>query len=150
MKQAAIYVRVSTQQQKEGDTIESQKALLFQFAKEKGVEIPSEWVFEDNGISGSILARPGLERLRDLASEGIIEQVFILSPDRLSRKYAYQAILMEEFKNNNVSVIFQNSPPPRMPQIICCSKCKACLPSMNELKLLNVLVGAKYIRQNKA
>jgi site-specific DNA recombinase len=113
MKQAAMYVRVSTQQQKEGATIESQKALLLQHAKEKGFEIIPEWVFEDNGISGSKLARPALDRLRDLASEGLFENVFILSPDRLSRKYAYQAILMEEFGRNNIAVIFQNSPSPK-------------------------------------
>ena len=55
MKQAAMYVRVSTQRQKEEATIESQKALLLQFAKTKGFEIGPEWIFEDNGISGSIL-----------------------------------------------------------------------------------------------
>jgi site-specific DNA recombinase len=115
MKQAAIYARVSTQQQKEGATIESQKDLLHQFAKEKGFEIIPEWVFEDNGISGSTLARPGLDKLRDFASEGLLDVIFILSPDRLSRKFAYQAILMEEFKGNSVEVIFQNSPTPTTP-----------------------------------
>ena len=115
MKQAAMYVRVSTQQQKEEATIESQKALLHQFAKEKGFEIPDGWVFEDNGISGSTLARPALDRLRDLAYERLFDRIFILSPDRLSRKYAYQAILMEEFNRNNVSVTFQNSPNSKSP-----------------------------------
>jgi len=36
------------------------------------------------------LARPGLERLRDLVAEGCIETLFVYAPDRLSRKYAYQ------------------------------------------------------------
>lgn len=81
MRQAAMYVRVSTQQQKEGGTIESQKALLLQFAKEKGFQITPEWIFEDNGMSGSTLARPGLDRLRDLAYEGLFDTIFILSPD---------------------------------------------------------------------
>jgi site-specific DNA recombinase len=48
--------------------------------------VPAEWVFEDEGYSGSVLARPGLERLRDLAAEGQIEAVLIYAPDRLSRK----------------------------------------------------------------
>jgi len=42
------------------------------------------------------LARPGLEALRDLAAEGQIQTVLIYSPDRLSRKYAYQMLLAEE------------------------------------------------------
>jgi site-specific DNA recombinase len=115
MKQAAMYVRVSTQQQKEGATIESQKALLLQHARKSGFEIHPEWTFEDNGISGSKLARPALDRLRDFASEGLFEDVFILSPDRLSRKYAYQAILMDEFNENGVKVHFQNSNDPVTP-----------------------------------
>ena len=115
MKQAAMYVRVSTQRQKEEETIESQKALLLQFAQSKGFKISPQWTFEDNGVSGSTLARPSLDRLRDYASEGLFDHVFILSPDRLSRKYAYQAILIEEFKANNVTLIFQNSPAPKTP-----------------------------------
>src|SRR5262249_5086004 len=102
MKQAAMYIRVSTQQQKEGATIESQKTLLLQHASKKGFEVHPEWIFADNGVSGSKLARPALDRLRDFASEGLFEDIFILSPDRLSRKYAYQAILMDEFCRNGV------------------------------------------------
>lgn len=112
MKQAAMYVRVSTQQQKEGATIESQKALLLQHAKAKGFEIHPEWSFEDNGVSGAKLARPALDKLRDFASEGMFEDVFILSPDRLSRKYAYQAILLDEFNTVGIKVHFQNSKDP--------------------------------------
>lgn len=112
MKQAAMYVRVSTQQQKECATIESQKVNLLQHAKEKGFEIHPEWIFEDNGFSGSKLARPALDKLRDLASEGIFGHIFIMSPDRLSRKYAYQAILLDEFKANGIEVHFQNSNDP--------------------------------------
>lgn len=112
MKQAAMYVRVSTQQQKEGATIESQKALLLLHASKKGFEIQPEWIFADDGVTGSKLARPALDRLRDFAFEGLFEDIFILSPDRLSRKYAYQAILMDEFGRNGLKVHFQNSNDP--------------------------------------
>lgn len=118
MKQAAMYVRVSTSQQKEDETIESQKAILAIFAKSKGFEIPSALVFEDNGVSGSTLARQSLDKLRDYASEGVFEYVFVLSPDRLSRKYAYQALLLEEFKRHNVKVFFRNSPNQDTPEEI--------------------------------
>jgi len=116
MKQAAMYVRVSTSQQKEEETIESQKEALLIFAKTRGFEIPPKLIFEDNGFSGSSLARPALDKLRDYASEGIIDHVFVLSPDRLSRKYAYQALLLEEFKKSNVSLIFRNSPNQKTPE----------------------------------
>ena len=115
MKQAAMYVRVSTAQQKEEATIESQKASLLKFAEDKGYKIPSQFIFEDNGVSGALLSRPALDKLRDFASEGLFDCVFVFSPDRLSRKYAYQVILTEEFKKNAVHIYFKSSPPSNSP-----------------------------------
>jgi hypothetical protein len=94
---AAIYARVSSEQQPEENTIASQTASLIEFAKGHDLEVPEEWVFEDEGYSGATLERPGLERVRDLAAEGQIQVVLAYSPDRLSRKYAYQILLIEEF-----------------------------------------------------
>src|SRR4030095_11268887 len=88
MKMAAIYARVSSDKQKEENTIASQTAALVAFAREHGYDVPGEWIFEDEGFSGASLVRPGLERLRDLAAEGQIEAVLVYAPDRLSRKYA--------------------------------------------------------------
>ena len=95
-KPAALYARVSSDRQKENHTIASQVAALTQYAETKGYMIPPEWQFLDDGYSGATLVRPGLEALRDLAAEGQIQTVLIYSPDRLSRKYAYQVLLAEE------------------------------------------------------
>ena len=73
MKIAAIYTRVSSEQQREEKTIASQTASLIEFAKSHDLEVLAEWVFEDEGYSGATLERPGLERVRDLAAEGQIE-----------------------------------------------------------------------------
>jgi site-specific DNA recombinase len=108
-KNAAIYARVSSDRQREQNTIASQTALLLEYAKAHDCVVPKEWIFEDDGYSGSILARPGLERLRDLASEGLIETVLVYAPDRLSRKYAYQVLLLEEFSRCGVETIFLRS-----------------------------------------
>ena len=86
MKTAAIYARVSSDQQKEDKTIASQTAALVAFASERAYSVPAEWIFEDEGVSGATLVRPGLERVRDLVAEGQIQAVLVLSPDRLSRK----------------------------------------------------------------
>jgi site-specific DNA recombinase len=72
--------------------------------------VPKEWVFEDEGYSGAILERPGLECVRDLAAEGQIQVVLAYSPDRLSRKYAYQILLIEEFARQGVETMFVKSP----------------------------------------
>src|SRR6201993_1069978 len=110
MRMAAIYARVSSEQQREENTIASQTALLIEFAKNHDLEVPKEWVFEDEGYSGATLERPGLECVRDLAAEGQIQVVLAYSPDRLSRKYAYQILLIEEFARHGVETLFVKSP----------------------------------------
>jgi site-specific DNA recombinase len=110
MRMAAIYARVSSEQQREAHTIASQTALLIEFAQEHNLEVPKEWVFEDEGYSGATLERPGLERVRDLASEGQIQVVLAYAPDRLSRKYAYQILLIEELARNGVETLFVKAP----------------------------------------
>src|SRR6201997_1790587 len=110
MRMAAIYARVSSEQQREANTIASQAASLIEFAKDHDLEVPEEWVFEDEGYSGAALERPGLERVRDLAAEGQIQVVLAYAPDRLSRKYAYQILLIEEFARHGVETLFVKSP----------------------------------------
>ena len=110
MKAAAIYARVSSDRQKKERTIKSQTAALIERTRLEGYTIPQEWIFEDEGYSGAVLVRPGLDRIRDLAAEGQIEAVLVHSPDRLSRKYAYQVLLVEEFARQGVEVVFIRSP----------------------------------------
>jgi len=116
MKMAAIYARVSSQQQREENTIASQTAALIEFATSHDLEVPKEWVFEDEGYSGATLERPGLERVRDLAAEGEIQVVLAYAPDRLSRKYAYQILLIEEFARQGVETLFVKAPQGASPE----------------------------------
>jgi site-specific DNA recombinase len=116
MKTAAIYARVSSDQQKEEKTIASQTAVLIEFARSEGYSVPAEWILQDEGYSGANLVRPGLERVRDLAAEGQIQAVLVLSPDRLSRKYAYQVLLLEELARHGVQVVFINAPRSDSPE----------------------------------
>ena len=116
MKTAAIYTRVSSTQQKEDNTIGSQVSALLSFAEEHGYVVPEEYVFKDEGYSGAVLVRPGLERVRDLSAEGQIQSVLVYSPDRLSRNYAYQVVLIDEFASCGTEVIFMNSPKADTPE----------------------------------
>ena len=109
-KPTALYARVSSDRQKENHTIASQVAALTQYAETNGYLVPPEWQFQDDGYSGATLVRPGLEALRDLAAEGQIQAVLIYSPDRLSRKYAYQVLLGEELARCGVELIFLRAP----------------------------------------
>ncbi len=115
-KSAAIYARVSSDRQKENHTIASQTAALIEYAQTHEYSVPPEWIFQDEGYSGAVLVRPGLEALRDLAAEGQIAAALIYSPDRLSRKYAYQVLLSEELSRCGVELIFLKSPAGATPE----------------------------------
>src|SRR4030095_5676245 len=94
----------------------SQTAALKEYAEGNGYSVPPEWVFEDDGYSGAIMLRPGLEALRDLAAEGQIRAALVYSPDRLSRKYAYQVLLAEELSRCGVELIFLKAPAGTSPE----------------------------------
>jgi site-specific DNA recombinase len=116
MTSAAIYARVSSARQKKDETIASQTAALRAHAEQLGVELPEQWVFEDEGHSGATLVRPALERLRDMVAGVGVDVVLCYSPDRLARKFAYQALLIEEFARAGTRVEFLNGPRGDSPE----------------------------------
>src|SRR5436305_14773790 len=93
--QVAIYARVSSEQQSEAKTIESQLSDLRAHVKALGLMLPSEQEFVDNGYSGSNLIRPALEQVRDVVAAAGIDQLYVHGPDAVSRKYAHQLLLRE-------------------------------------------------------
>ena len=105
---AALYARVSSEQQAKEQTIASQVEALRQRVRQDGLALPEELCFLDEGASGGTLLRPALERLRDQAAAGAIDRLYVHSPDRLARKYAYQVLLLDELKRCGVEVVFLN------------------------------------------
>jgi site-specific DNA recombinase len=116
MTSAAIYARVSSARQKEQETIVSQTEALRAHAGRLGLDVPGQWVFEDDGYSGASLVRPALDALRDLVAQVPVDVVLCYSPDRLARKYAYQALLMEELARAGTSVVFVKAPSGETPE----------------------------------
>src|ERR1700730_2320756 len=96
MNRVALYARVSSEIQEKEATIESQVAQLREAAQKQGDVIIQE--YRDDGFSGDLLARPGLDRLRDDATKKLFERVLILSPDRLARKYIWGQVVADELK----------------------------------------------------
>jgi site-specific DNA recombinase len=105
---AAFYARVSSDKQAEEDTIASQVAALKERFHLDNVYVEEDLSFIDDGYSATTLVRPALERLRDLAATGMLDRLYVHSPDRLARKYAYQVLLLDEFQRGGVEVIFLN------------------------------------------
>src|SRR5262249_37705394 len=105
---AAIYARVSSEQQAKEQTIASQVEALRERVRQDGLTLPDEMCFLDEGQSGTTLLRPALERLRDEAARGGTDRLSVHPPDRLARKYAYQVLLLDELKRCGVEVVFLN------------------------------------------
>lgn len=99
----AIYARVSTEEQaRNGYSLQDQIRACRKLANSGDI---IEYV--DEGISGEILDRPALSRLRDDISGGKIVKVLCLDPDRLSRKLMNQLILSEEIEKR-AELLFVN------------------------------------------
>src|SRR5487761_1037603 len=109
---AAAYARVSSERQRQDETIQSQTAGLRDLATHRGLVLAEDLIFEDEGFSGATLTRPALERLRDRASEGCFEVLLCHAPDRLARRYAYQVLLLEELTRGGVEVVFARGGEP--------------------------------------
>src|SRR4051794_2484385 len=109
-RHVALYARVSTEQQARDATIASQLAALREHIAADGRQLEPDRTYLDEGCSGSSLLRPALERLRDAVAAGDIERLYVHAPDRLARRHAHQALLMEEFRRAGVEVVFLNRP----------------------------------------
>ncbi len=107
---AAIYARVSTERQERQQTIASQISALRNWATAQGHALADAHVFRDEGYSGARLDRPALDALRDAVRDAAVDVVAVFSPDRLARKYAYQVLLMEEFRRAGCEVAFLHHP----------------------------------------
>ena len=113
---SALYARVSSEQQAQAHTIASQLAALRERIAREGALLSPEHEFIDAGYSGSTLIRPALERLRDAVAVGEVQRVYVYSPDRLARKYAYQVMLVDELQRAGVTLVFLNREISQSPE----------------------------------
>lgn len=111
----AAYARVSTNHQAQAQTIEQQLERIRAHVATQGWQLLDEFIFRDDGFSGSVLNRPGLDRMRDRALAGEFDLVLITAPDRLARKYVHQVLLIEELQQHNCKVEFLDRPMSQDP-----------------------------------
>ena len=114
--QVAIYARVSTNNQQKEGTIASQVTMLKTYAHQQGWSVLPKHEYIDDGVSGTRLDRPALDRLRESARCGELDAVVMVSPDRLARTYAHQWLLIEELEKSHTQLIFLHNPFGDTPQ----------------------------------
>ncbi len=116
MNRTAIYGRVSTEDQLERYGLPTQLRACREHAAKIGLTILAE--ITDDGISGTILDRPGLEKIRRMVREGEVDVVLMLDVDRLSRELSHLLILKPEIERKArlefVTAKFEDSPSGRM------------------------------------
>ncbi len=110
-KLIAIYGRVSSSNQENEGTIETQLSAVNSFALDNGYTIVQKYT--DEGWSGDNLARPGLDQLRLDAKKKNWEAVLIYDPDRLARRGAWQEVVMEELLEHEIETLFVTIPKPK-------------------------------------
>ena len=109
----AIYARVSTEEQREGQNIDSQVAELERFSREKGWPITG--IYKDEGWSGGVMERPELDRLRDDAQKAVFDAVLINDVDRLARDVAHLGVIKRDLERHGIKVIFRKLPTDTSP-----------------------------------
>jgi site-specific DNA recombinase len=113
---AALYARVSTEDQGKGFSIPTQIEACRKLAEREGYTVPETHVLVDEGLSGTTMGRPGLRRLRELIQTQAITAVMVIDPDRLSRNLGHQLLLAEELERAGVKLLIVSHPMEQGPE----------------------------------
>ncbi len=105
----AVYTRKSSEEglEQEFNSLHAQREACESYIASQRSE---GWVlvrdqYDDGGISGGTLERPGLQRLINDIEDGLVDVVVVYKIDRLSRSLADFAKLVEVFDRNGVTFV---------------------------------------------
>ncbi len=104
----ALYCRLSRDDEYSGDSvsIQTQKAMLSQYAEEKGF-LNCEY-FVDDGYSGTNFNRPDFQRMIGLVEQGKVGTVIVKDLSRLGRNYLesgnYTEVIFPEYKVRFIAI----------------------------------------------
>lgn len=100
---AWLYYRLSRDEDEEMNSLQNQRQILLDYAKQNGYEIVGE-SFDDN-VSGMTFNRKGLGELENAVDEGKVEAVLVKDLSRLGRHRTQTALFIDHLRENNVKVI---------------------------------------------
>jgi site-specific DNA recombinase len=103
-RRAALYARVSTDEQVEKYGLDAQVTELRALATARQYAVVEEFV--DEGVSGAVLDRPALTRLRDLVAAKGVDVVLTMDADRLSRDLVNHLLVLDELTRAGVGLEF--------------------------------------------
>ena len=100
-----IYARLSTTQQEEGTSLDTQIERCEAAALDLGYVVKPEFVWRESW-TGTELERPVLDQVRRAVEVGSVDAVVVYSPDRLARDPLYMVMLVREFQESGVALHF--------------------------------------------
>ncbi len=106
---AALYARVSSNRQENEKTIRSQIMAIRDKAKAEGYTIIKQYL--DDGWPGEHIGRPSLDAIRLDADTAEWDVVIAYDPDRIARKFSYQALISDELELKNKQLLYCSIPP---------------------------------------
>lgn len=105
MIKAIIYVRVSSEEQVHGYSLDNQREKCIQKARELGAH--DYLVFADEGVPGEVYNRPALmDAISRLHQDAQFRFFIATDPDRLSRDLANLLVFTGQIERNEVQLIF--------------------------------------------
>lgn len=101
IQKAALYVRVSTADQKGG--MESQTLALRTFCERNNIN--DYEIFTDENQSGAKASRPALDRMMKAVKDGQLNKIIVFSFSRLARSTVHLLAALDQFKKSKVQLI---------------------------------------------
>ncbi len=105
MQRAAVYMRVSTANQEDEETIQNQDMELVARIEKDGNSLLPDCIYKDEGWSGSILERPDLDRMRADARDNKFDILYAYDRGRLSRIFIHQEVILGELREVGIEYL---------------------------------------------
>jgi site-specific DNA recombinase len=102
-ERAAIYARVSTDEQVEGTSLDTQLERCRAYVESQGWSVAAEFV--DEGVSGATASRPALDRLMAAVRAGSASKVVVAKLDRFGRSVRHLSALLGELDDKGVQFV---------------------------------------------
>lgn len=114
---AVAYVRVSSDEQVKGTSLDSQTEACEKYAKDNGIDLPKDNIFREEGVSAKLINRPKLAALLDYCAKnkGKVSHCIIWKVDRLARKSEYHHIIKAQLKKLGIKLVSVTEPIDESP-----------------------------------
>ena len=111
-KIAVAYIRVSTDEQVNGTSLDSQKKAVQEYAAKQGLLLPDENIFREEGVSAKLIDRPQLALLLKycLENKGRVTDCIVWKVDRLARKSEYHHMIKATLAKYGVKLVSVTEP----------------------------------------